>query len=58
MPVVDKEILIELPKRIFRFVSIPGYLLDLAGLIEIKNEKLLPNGGYRFRWLYKIFGYH
>ena len=58
MPVVDKEILIEAPKEeIFRFVSIPGNLPKIwPGLIEIKNEKLLPNGGYRFRWLYKIFG--
>ena len=57
MPVVDKEIVIEAPKEeIFRFVSIPCNLPKIwPGLIEIKNEKLLPNGGYRFRWLYKIF---
>lgn len=58
MPVVDKEIVIEAPiEEIFRFVSIPGNLPKIwPGLIEIKNEKLLPNGGYRFRWLCKIFG--
>jgi uncharacterized membrane protein len=58
MPVVDKEIVIGAPlEEIFRFVSIPGNLPQIwPSLIEIKNEKLLPNGGYRFRWLYKIFG--
>jgi uncharacterized membrane protein len=58
MPVVDKEIVIEAPlEEIFRFVSVPANLPKIwPSLVEIKNEKLLPNGGYRFRWLYKIFG--
>jgi uncharacterized membrane protein len=58
MPVVDKEIVIGAPlEEIFNFVSIPGNLPKIwPGLVEIKNAKLLPNGGYRFRWLYKLFG--
>jgi uncharacterized membrane protein len=58
MPVVDKEIVIEAPlEEIFHFVSVPCNLPKIwPGLVEIKKQKLLPNGGYRFRWLYKIFG--
>ena len=58
MPVVDKEIVIGAPlEEIFRFVSIPGNLPQIwPSLVEIKDEKLLPNGGYRFRWGYLLFG--
>ena len=44
-------------EKIFDFISIPGNLPKIwPGLVEIKNEKLLPNGGYRFRWICKMFG--
>lgn len=27
-------------------------------LVEVKNEKLLPNGGYSFAWVNKMLGIH
>ncbi|MGA9696535.1 MAG: SRPBCC family protein [Dehalococcoidales bacterium] len=58
MPVVDKEIIIDAPvEEIFGYVSKPGNLPQIwPNLVEIKNEKLLPNGGYRFQWVCLLFG--
>jgi uncharacterized membrane protein len=58
MPVVDKEIIIDAPvEEIFGYISKPCNLPQIwPSLVEIKNEKLLPNGGYRFQWVYRLFG--
>ena len=58
MAVIDKEIIIEAPpEKIFTFVIKPSNLMKLwPSLMEIKNEKLLSNGGYFADWKYKMAG--
>ena len=58
MAKADKEIMIKAPlEKIFNFVIKPSNLLQIwPGLIDIKNEKLLPNGGYSAKWIYKMCG--
>ena len=60
MPKVDNEVIINAPVQdIFNYVSQPSNLQQIwPSLIEIKNEKLLPNGGYSYRWVYKMSGIH
>lgn len=58
MPIIDKEIFVNAPlEKIFSYVSKPSNLPQIwPSLIEIKNEKLLPNGGYSANWKYKMAG--
>jgi hypothetical protein len=58
MVMIDKELVIEAPPRkIFNFVIKPSNLMKLwPSLMEIKNEKLLSNGGYCADWKYKMAG--
>jgi uncharacterized membrane protein len=58
MPSVTKEVFIEAPiEEIFNFVNKPGNLPQIwPSLVEIKDEKLLANGGYSFSWKYQMFG--
>jgi uncharacterized membrane protein len=58
MPRIDKEIMINAPlHKIFEFMSKPSNLpLIWPSLIEVKDEKQLPAGGYSFRWVYKMAG--
>lgn len=60
MATIDKEIMINAPlEKIFEYVSKPSNLLQIwPSLIQIKNEQLLPNGGYSFQWVYKMSGMH
>jgi uncharacterized protein YndB with AHSA1/START domain len=58
MAKIDKEIIVNAPlEKIFDYVSKPSNLPQIwPGLVEIKNEQLLPDGGYRAEWLYKMGG--
>jgi uncharacterized membrane protein len=58
MAQVDKEVWIEAPiEKIFSYVNTPSNLLELwPSLMEIKDVQSLPNGGYGFRWVYKMLG--
>ena len=58
MPRVDNEVIINAPvEKVFRYVCQPANLQQIwPSLIEITNEKLLPNGGYSYRWKYKMSG--
>jgi uncharacterized protein YndB with AHSA1/START domain len=58
MAKADKEIMIKAPpEKIFNFVLKPSNLLQIwPSLIDIKNERLLPNGGYSAKWDYKMGG--
>ena len=58
--IIETEILIHAPvHRIFKYLSVPHNLPRIwSSLIEIKNEKLLPNGGYSADWVYKMAGMH
>ena len=60
MPTIDKEILVNAPlEKIFSYISKPSNLPQIwPSLIEIKNEKLLPNGRYNFEWVYKMTNLH
>jgi uncharacterized protein YndB with AHSA1/START domain len=60
MPRVDNEVIINAPvEKIFQYISQPSNLLQIwPSLIEISNEKLLSNGGYNYRWTYKMAGIH
>jgi len=58
MGMIDKEFIIEAPPgKIFNFVIRLNNLTKLwPSLMEIKNEKLLSNGGYCADWKYKMAG--
>jgi len=60
MAAIDKEIMINAtPQKIFNFVIKPSNLTKFwPSLVEIKKEKLLPNGGYSAQWLYRMSGIH
>jgi uncharacterized protein YndB with AHSA1/START domain len=60
MPKVDNEVIINAPvEKIFNYISQPSNLQQIwPSLIEIKNQELLPNGGYRYQWTYKMSGIH
>ena len=58
MAKVDKEVWIESPiENIFGYISNPSNLPEVwPSLMDIKDIKSLPNGGYSCRWLYKMLG--
>ena len=60
MPKVDNEVIINAPvEQIFNYISQPSNLQQIwPSLIEIKNQELLPNGGYSYQWTYKMSGVH
>jgi len=58
MAAIDKELMINAPvETIFKFVIKSSNLTRIwPSLVEIKNEKLLPNGGYSANWMYRMTG--
>jgi len=58
MPKVDNEVIINASVgEIFNFISRPSKLQQIwPSFIEITHEKLLANGGYSYRWKYKMAG--
>ena len=60
MPRVENEVIINASAtQVFNYVSQPSNLPQIwPSLYEIKDEKLLANGGYSFRWTYKMGGMH
>jgi hypothetical protein len=58
MPRVANEVIINAPvQKIYNYVSQPSNMQQIwPSLMEITNEKLLPNGGYSYRWKYKMSG--
>jgi uncharacterized membrane protein len=60
MPKVDNEVIINAPvEQIFLYICQPSNLQQIwPSLVGITNEKLLPNGGYYYRWTYKMAGIH
>jgi uncharacterized membrane protein len=58
MASVDKEIMVNAPlEKIYNFLIKPSSLMQIwPSLIEVKNEQLLPNGGYSAKWVYKMAG--
>jgi len=58
MTEISKEILIEASvEKIYNYVSEPKNIPQFwPGVLEIKNVKLLTNGGYSYLWTYKAAG--
>ena len=58
MPIVENEVIINAPVQdIYDYVSKPGNLPQIwPSLLEITHQTLLPNGGYSYRWKYKMSG--
>ena len=60
MATIYKEITINAPpQKIFSYLTKPSNLPQIwPSVVEIKNEQLLPNGGYSAEWVYKMAGRH
>ena len=58
MAEINKEITIDAPiNKIFAYINKPRNLPEIwPSLVQITDETLLPNGGYSFRWSYKMSG--
>ena len=58
--IIDEEVIIHASlAKIYNYISKPSNLPQVcSSLIEIKNEQLLPNGGYKAEWVYKMAGTH
>ena len=57
---IYKEITINAPpQKIFSYLTKPSNLPQIwPNVVEIKNEQLLPSGGYIAEWVYKMAGRH
>ncbi len=55
---VEKEITVIAPiEQVFNYIMEPANLPEFwPSVLEIKNVKSLPNGGYSGQWLYKMAG--
>lgn len=55
---LNKEIIINAPsEKIFNFVVKPSNLMQIwPSLLEIRNERSIPSGGYSAQWLYEMGG--
>jgi uncharacterized membrane protein len=60
MPRVENEVIINAPvEHVYNYVSQPSNLPQVwPSLYEIKDEKIIANGGYSYRWTYKMGGMH
>jgi uncharacterized protein YndB with AHSA1/START domain len=58
MAKVKKSITINAPvEDIFAYISVPTNLPEIwPSLVENKDVQPLPNGGHKFRWVYKMAG--
>jgi uncharacterized protein YndB with AHSA1/START domain len=55
---VDKESIVNVPvEKIFSYLCEPSNAPEFwPSLMEVKDVQSLSNGGYRFRWVYKMVG--
>jgi uncharacterized protein YndB with AHSA1/START domain len=55
---VERSILINAPvEKVFAYINDPANLPEIwPSMIEAKEIERLPNGGNRFRWVYKMAG--
>ena len=54
MAKVEKEVTIEAHiEEVFRYIGEPSNLPEFwSSLVEVKDVKSLPNGGYNVRWVF------
>jgi uncharacterized membrane protein len=55
---IEKSILIKAPvKQVFSYLDEPEHLPEIwPSMVEIKDVKVLPKGGHRYHWIYKMAG--
>jgi len=58
MAKLEKSILIDAPvEKVFEYINVPTNLPEVwPSMVEAKDIQKLPNGGNRFRWVYKMAG--
>lgn len=58
MTTIKKDITIEAPiEQVYRYVDDPTHFPEFwPSMVEVKDIEILPNGGHRFQWLYKMAG--
>ena len=58
MTTIEKSILINAPVReVFSYLEDPVHLPEIwPSMVEVKDVKPLPKGGYRYQWIYKMAG--
>ncbi len=58
MATVKKSITISAPvEKVFEYINVPSNLTEIwPSMVEAKDVQRLPNGGNRFRWVYKMAG--
>jgi uncharacterized protein YndB with AHSA1/START domain len=58
MATVMKSIIINAPaEKVFEYIMVPTNMLEIwPSVIETKDIQPLPNGGTKFRWVYKMAG--
>ena len=59
MVTIDKDITIEVPaEKVFGFFEDPKHFPEIfPSLIEVTNVERLPEGGYRYHWVYQLAGF-
>lgn len=55
---VEKRVTVNAPvEKVFGFLEDKAHLPEIwPSMIEVSDEQLLPNGGKRFHWAYKMAG--
>jgi len=55
---IDKDVTIRVPpEKVFGFLEDPKHFPEIMpSLIDVTNVERLPEGGYRYHWLYKLAG--
>ena len=58
MEKVHKTIIIDAPlEQVYAYINVPTNLPEVwPSMVEAKDVEKLPNGGNRFRWVYKMAG--
>jgi uncharacterized membrane protein len=58
MATITKSIVIEAPvKQVFSYLDEPANLPEIwPSMVEVKDVAILPTGGHRFHWIYKMAG--
>jgi uncharacterized protein YndB with AHSA1/START domain len=55
---IDKDITIKAPpEKVFAFLKEPKHFPEIIpSLVDVKDVEMLPAGGYRYHWIYKLAG--
>lgn len=58
MATVKKSITINAPvEKVFEYINVPTNLPEIwPSMVDAKDVQRLPNGGNKFRWVYKMAG--